>query len=93
MSKKLSDDDRRAVDLLLDRSGNGQASYATPAGAALHQRLQNAEKLLQVLAAMPAIDPAPDLVARTMRRIEERSHEPAVSPVISDLAGDSRPLA
>ena len=92
MSKKLGDDDRRAVDLLLDESagngkargnGNGQGGYASSVDPALHQRLQAAEKVLQLLAEMPAPEPSPDLVAKTLRRIAEHQLEHPTVPSIT----------
>jgi len=75
MASKLSDDDSRAVDLVLDRSS--AASQPAPAGVYMApqvqpRRAQAVEKILAVLSAYQAEEPPADLVARTMRRIDER---------------------
>ena len=80
MSLNLRDEDRRALDLLLDRSsaaashnGNGDGKngpvFAHPGVA--QERLIRAERLLRMLDLLPTADPPQDLVARTMRRLEE----------------------
>lgn len=74
MVSKLSDDDSRAVDLVLDRSS--AASQPAPGGVYMApqvqpQRAQAVEKILGLLSAYEAAEPPADLVARTMRRIEE----------------------
>jgi hypothetical protein len=104
MRKQLGDEDGRAVDLLLDGSsnaggiangGNGQGSFAAAVGASFHQRLQSAEKVLQVLAEMPVQEPSVDLVAKTMRRIEEANlRNPASQPPLpASLGDDAQPTA
>ena len=86
MSLNLRDEDRRAVDLLLDRSpaaaatshnGNGDAGgtvFAQPGVA--QERLNRAERMLRMLDMLPAVDPPQDLVARTMRRLDETAASP-----------------
>jgi hypothetical protein len=104
MRKQLGDEDGRAVDLLLDGSssaagngngGNGQGSFAVAVGASFHQRLQSAEKVLQVLAEMPAPEPSVDLLAKTMRRIDESNlRDPASQPPLpASLGDDTQPTA
>jgi hypothetical protein len=94
MSATLSDDDRRAVDLLLNREGTrsngtgddngdgggggGQAVTANTDGQ-FHERISRAERLLSLLSQMPASDPPQDLVSKTLRRIEEMAPRAASS--------------
>ena len=85
MMPRLRDEDRLAVDLLLDRaassagngSGNGQTGF-TPVSNAAGQ-VRQVEAVLRVLDMMPAEEPPADLVSRTMRRIDTDSaqHDPA----------------
>lgn len=69
----LRDGDARAVDLLLDRaasaSGDGGMQFAGQADVSTEQ-LAAAEHMLKLLHVMPAADPAPDLLRRTMERID-----------------------
>jgi hypothetical protein len=89
---KLRNEDRMAVDLLLDRAvtgsaGNGQgAGYGngTPAGgfatiSGAVPQLGQVQAVLRVLDMMPVEEPPADLVARTMRRVEAETaaHDPA----------------
>lgn len=84
MTKRLGDDDARAVDLLLNKTntakagtggrGNGGARvYATPVGDAVAGRIGVVESMFRLLAEMPAADPAPDLVARTLNYVQRRA--------------------
>lgn len=72
----LAKEDRRAVDLLLDRSakaagnGSGHAVYAS-ADPTLGQRIVRAQRLLQLLELFPGTEPPADLVMRTLRYIEQ----------------------
>jgi len=82
MSKRLSADDRHAVDLILERpNGQGDLSlvemmFAHPVQGQFEERLDKVEELLGVLDLMPALEPSDDLVSRTMQRIEESQLEP-----------------
>ena len=83
MNLTLAKEDRRAIDLLLDRSarasGNGNSKnhmvYAS-ADPTLGQRISQAHRLLQLLDLFPAADPPADLVDRTLRYVEEFSAQP-----------------
>lgn len=66
MSATLHPDDRRAIDLLLDRS---QTSIGFSEAPVDPERLRNAERLLKVLDLMPADEPPQDLVSRTLSRL------------------------
>jgi hypothetical protein len=73
MNFLLSPDDRRAVDIVMDRGLNG-ASHAwgnRAQGPALdfHRRVQHVSNLMHLLTLMPAPEPADDLVERTLAHV------------------------
>jgi hypothetical protein len=78
MGKTLSEDDARAIDLLLDRSNtvtsNNASAFATPAGDSVVERLGAAETVMRLLAEMPAADPPADLTRKTMEFIRQRGN-------------------
>jgi len=95
---KLSDDDGRAVDMLLDSSassnGNGgQAFGAAP--APFRARLEAVESILNVLKEMPRTDPPKNLVAKTLQRIERKRGRRArnLPTAQGDQTQDRRPHA
>jgi hypothetical protein len=69
----LRNADARAVDLLLDRAataqGNGAMLFATEPGVS-NEQIAAVEKVLNLLDVMPAAEPAPDLLRRTLDRID-----------------------
>jgi hypothetical protein len=82
---RLSDEDARAVDLLLDAhatdgngngnghtdgDGNGGHAFQTATSLNFTQRLARVERVLDTLAQMPASDPPANLAARTMQAID-----------------------
>jgi hypothetical protein len=78
MTKRLGESDRRAVDLLLDRTtdagnGNGNGGYVAHAQPATEPGIQAVQRVLSLLDVMPADEPAADLIARTMARIDSRA--------------------
>jgi len=81
MAKRLSAEDRHAVDLLLERpDGSGKKSlvemvFARPVKGQFEARLDAAEKVLNLLDNMPVSEPPMDLVSRTMQRIEHEALE------------------
>jgi cytochrome c-type biogenesis protein CcmH/NrfG len=83
MKPTLGQEDRRAVDLLLDRAaalagnGNGHSLYAST-DQAMGKRIAGAQRLLKLLELMPSVDPPQDLVNRTLRRIDRAAAHPAV---------------
>lgn len=81
MTKRLSDSDRRAVDLLLDRSagaGNGDGSgYVTHAHPTTEPGIQSVQKVLNLLDLLPIQEPPADLMTRTLARIDARGDVPA----------------
>ncbi len=99
MSKRLSADDRHAVDLILERpDGQGdkplvEMVFARPVKEQFEERLDNVEKILSVLDAMPAPEPSDDLVSRTMARIKASQLEPNVgqTPLPKSSRSSARP--
>jgi hypothetical protein len=75
MSVSLSNDDRCAVDLILDRSslspGELNSCFSVGASNVLQERLTRVETLLRMLDQHRAPEPAGDLVARTMARCDQ----------------------
>ena len=73
MTRKLNQSDRQAVDLVMDRytTPRGEVGVIPVTGAPAEPHVEAVEKILQVLSNMPAEEPAPDLVTRTLRRIEQ----------------------
>jgi hypothetical protein len=75
MKLKMRDEDRRAIDLLLDRSAAAAGStptnsvYATTDNA-IRQRVAPIEKVLGLLDAMPAEEPSSSLLSRTLGHID-----------------------
>src|SRR5216110_3153459 len=96
---KLSDDDGRAVDMLLDSSassnGNGHGGAVRAAPARMRQRLENIESILNLLKEMPRTEPPRNLVAKTMATIERRGNKRArkISVAQSDQPHHRRPNA
>jgi hypothetical protein len=86
MTTQLRDDDRRAVDVVMDRtpSADGEVGVYVDPGHAPVERIYAVERVLSLLQAMPAAEPAPDLAARTMRWIEKapRTSPAAAAPAI-----------
>jgi hypothetical protein len=70
MTKRLGESDRRAVDLLLDRAA-ADGNYVTHAQPTT-EGLEGVQRVLSLLDRMPAEEPAADLMARTMARIDAR---------------------
>jgi hypothetical protein len=105
MNVKLREADARAVDLLLDRAvsangnggGDGNGAMFATALTTSHAGVSNeqvtaVERILHVLHAMPAAEPAPDLMSRTLDRISTSTASPmrGTTPSLIDLG---RPVA
>jgi hypothetical protein len=95
---KLSDEDGRAVDMLLDSSAssNGNGGHAFGAAPApFRQRLENVESILNLLKEMPNTEPPKNLVAKTLQNIERRRtrRAPKLTPAQGDQSQLRRPLA
>jgi hypothetical protein len=78
MARRLSDDDARIVDLLLDSGSGGNGSgpalsqvFANPNPAMFEKRVEAVERILDILSMDPASEPPPDLVARTLERVTD----------------------
>ncbi len=79
MTKRLVESDRRAVDLLLDRSthasngdGSGSGTYVGHAQPSAEPGIQSVQRVLNLLDLMPADEPSADLMMRTLARIDSR---------------------
>jgi len=90
MKSKLTDEDRRALDLILDRGNAAAASGPLYAAAdePMSKRIPKIQKVLQLLDALPVEEPPQDLVARTLKYIasapsnrEQRQAHPITSVV------------
>jgi len=98
MNLTLREEDRRAVDLLLDRglkaagNGNGQTVYAT-ADPTLGQRVSRAQQLLQLLEWLPESEPPVDLVGRTLQLVDQSAHRGAMRNELPNLVANQRPVA
>ena len=84
--KSLSAEDRRAVDLILDHASIHRAvpSLVTAGAAQLH--VTAATRLLSMLDALPAVEPAFDLLARTMGRIDADRPPHIAEPAVTTAA-------
>ena len=81
----LSNDDRCAVDLMLERNGTtsdgiGNCFTAAPSDE-MQERLNRVEKLLHLLDAHLPVEPAPDLLARTLARCDQQAQMNRTLPV------------
>jgi hypothetical protein len=95
MTLLLKEEDRRAVDLLLDgtlamsESTNGIASRVQlTADASLSHRLAGVQKLLNLLGALPQDEPPADLAARTMQRVDDAVARGAAMQNIAAMPAD-----
>ena len=102
MTRKLNEADRAAVDLVFDRihSGNnhgngGGESVVVVSQAVSGERLSAVEQILTTLDQMPAPEPSPDLVVRTLQRVS-RDNGTGMSPLSGNAAqfiDPSQPMA
>jgi hypothetical protein len=75
MTKRLGDDDRSAVDVILDQQADdGNPSGAFVGQANLAQRVDRVQRLLHLLEQMPSLEPPADLVTKTLVRIEQEAY-------------------
>ncbi len=77
MTKRLDESDRRAVDLLLDRTSSaangekrGDSTFVAHAQHGLNSGMSGVQRVLSLLERMPAEEPGAHLIASTMARIE-----------------------
>ena len=105
MNLTLREEDRRAVDLLLDRTsraaaaaaagdGDGGSSRVVYAAAdpSLGERVARAQKLLAMLDLLPAADPPEDLVGRTMTQVERAQAPVGMGARVPNLVASHRPI-
>lgn len=71
MSYELNEEDRQAVDLLLDRTAESRSHDASFAKPADEGRVAAAASVLRLLDSLPAQDPSADLVRKTLSRIDQ----------------------
>jgi len=82
MTRKLSDADRAAVDLIFDRINpnagdtSGKDGIIAMANAVTDANLNAVDKILKVLSAMPAAEPPADLAVRTLQRLARHTSMP-----------------
>ena len=107
MDLTLREEDRRAVDLILDgaasvggagngggiRGGNGGSSTGfAVADPAISERVARVHKLVNLLNAMPQIDPPADLVERTLAFVDRTSNRTRTDLHVPDLISADRPI-
>lgn len=93
MAKQLSPEDRRAVDLVLDRESVGSNALYAAVTNGMGKRIHAVENLLRMLDTLPAEDPAPNLVSRVMDRIAEAEQGVRHVPSQPSIAPHHRPHA
>lgn len=98
MTRKLSDADRAAIDLVLDRlntadgKSSGDTDYAMTAPIAEEGRLAAVQQIVKLLGAMPAHEPPADLAIRTLQKIA-RTAGSTVPTVPGHFADPTQPMA
>jgi hypothetical protein len=97
---KLSDEDGRIVDLLLDKQPTSPAASVTFVQSVdvQPQRVQTIQQILMVLKQLPAEEPSPDLAGRTLRRVDAaiaalNAADPAARPPTAPPPDNQRPSA
>ena len=104
MNLTLREEDRRAVDLILDGAasvggngigggnGNGSPTGFAVADATLGERVARVHKLVHLLDAMPQFDPPADLVERTLEFVDRASSRAGTELHVPDLLAAQRPI-
>ena len=91
MSVSLNNDDRCAVDLILDRdsaaTGGLNSCFSLDASNVLRERITRVERLLHLLDNHPAEEPAADLVTRTLVRCDQAAQTRATHQPSQPAAG------
>lgn len=82
MSRTLSDEDRRAVDLFLDQGAGATEGRVTPVVPLVSQKRMNSVlRVLALLDEMPVQEPPTNLIEKTMRKIDrEAGRQPSPQP-------------
>lgn len=87
MATRLIEADRRAVDCILDgqasgpETGDSLPSFDATAQLRFQQRVAAVQRWFTLLNAMPAEDPSPDLILRTLNRLDQmRAAQAASAP-------------
>lgn len=103
MSLQLSQEDQRAVDLILDRvatakgngNGNGQdVQLIYVAGdPSLSERTVRVQRLLHLLDALPKIEMPEGLAERTIEFVERAGDRRDIAPDLQSLLSAQRPVA
>jgi hypothetical protein len=74
LSVKLSVDDKKAIDVVLDHAALGGKTGLTRMATPVQQRhLSAATKLLSLLSELPETEPPANLVAKTMAKIDQHT--------------------
>lgn len=97
---KLSDEDGRVVDLLLDRQTTSPAAGGVFVKSVdvQPQRVQTIQQILSILKELPVEDPSPDLASRTIHHVDAAiapldAVNPAATPQPGNRPDDRRPPA
>ena len=99
MIKRLSDDDRRALDVLVasgsvSRNNGASVAYAAAGDPTLRQSVDAVSRLLDLLDVLPAEEPPADLTARTLQRISaQRQRSTSGTRPGAPVAQPTRPVA
>ena len=106
MTRKLSQADRAAVDLMFDRinaanghsngNGNGGEAVVAMANAVAEERLSAVQRILSTLEQMPAPEPSADLAIRTLQRVARDGGVPATTmtpPASGVFVDPNQPMA
>ena len=92
MKLKLTDEDRNAIDLILDQAAaavkNPSHSYTPAAGA---EHLKAVQTVLQLLQALPVSEPPVDLASRTLAHISQATGKLIESPAKTANSQAHRP--
>lgn len=96
MKVMLNTQDAAALDLLLDRSPTASGHAATvfaPTDAVGRERIQYAQKVLDLLHLFPVSEPPRDLLSRTLRHVGESLDANAHVGAAAILSQSARPHA
>jgi len=100
MTRKLTDADREAVDLMFNRitstaqDGNvGGDGFVALADGVNGERLGSVEQILNLLEAMPAAEPPADLAVRTLQHIASRTGVSPMPPATAAFIDPTQPIA